>query len=796
MKINNFNLDIQVPYDEELEEVKNNAKNGDADAQLKLGDIYFEGVKTYKDYKQSFQWYKESAYQGNIEACYKVGLCYANGYGTISYVKDAINWLKKAADTGLSAAQYELSQVYFGKIANDENEGVRYLLLSANANYPAAISLLGYWHDNGKYVEQNKTKAIDCYTRASKLGSAVATYNLALCYYHGNGVAKDLNRAFEIMSKAAEMGDDDAQCWLGIMYEEGAGTPKNQIKAVEWFKKSAEQLNPVGMYNLALCYEFGQGVPTSAHTALKWCRLAAQKGDESAKERIPKLIEQEKAQHKPTPDEIYYGFTPCGNPELTKVDKQKDPLYLYLQKHYLKDDYVLGTCADYPNPENSSAYVKYAYAICFFREKHENGSEYPKNYDYIRQAADEGYAPAQFAYGVYSFMNADGYVYRKNNPSYATSVKYFSLAMDQEFPKAVYVCSEFIRRGIYFERSEDLANHIVYWAYLQGDEDAAKVVNNMDKSAREKIVDEIYKLDMKSFCEKSSVEEILDLANQTTENEDVLYILSFIKDKDGEGAYEFAKRCNSSTEATQTLINSAKLGYTQAQYEVGYHALSYQPVPDGSGIRLYPLPSADEGVEFLKMASEQDHLPSALLLAHHYEKTDKAQAITYYKKAHALGDEESAVTLGALLLDADAKKGFDLLNHASQKFPDAYYHLGVCYLKGLGCEKDETKADYYFEIAGKHNGDNYYLASRLYATEGNVPRDFEKIATYLRKAVDWYKTADTSEKTYSYKDAAKREMDNYEKNKCPHCGKYFTGQQVKALLGFKTVCSVCGKKIK
>lgn len=794
--MNNINLDILSPYNKEFYDICCRAQNGDADAQLKLGDFYFEGKYVYKDYAQSFLWYGCAAKQGNIEACYKVGLCYAHRYGTIAYVKNAINWLKKAADTGLSAAQYELALVYLKKREKDPNEALRYLQLSANADYPSALAELGFLYAQGEIVEKNIVKAIEYYERAVALGNATAKCNLAICYYNGNGVTKDLNKAFTLMSEAAEMNVSDAQCWLGIMYEEGAGTPKNQAKAVEYYKKSAEQLNPVGMYNLALCYEFGQGVPTSAHTALKWCRLAAQKGNEKAQARIPLLIEQEKAQHKPTPDEIYYGFTPCGNPELTKIDKQKDPLYLYLQKHYLKDDYVLGTCADYPNPENSSAYVKYAYAICFFREKHENGSEYPKNYDYIRQAADEGYAPAQFAYGVYSFMNADGYVYRKNNQSYATSVKYFSLAMEQAFPKAMYVCSEFLRRGIYFERSEDLANRIVYFAYLQGDSDAKKVVRDMDKSVREKIVNEIYKLDMKSFCEKSSVEEILDLAVQENENEDALYMLSFIKDKDGKGAYEYAKRCNSSTEATQTLINSAKLGYTQAQYEVGYHALNYQPVPDGSGIRLYPLPSADEGVEFLKMASEQDHLSSALLLAHYYEKTDKAQAITYYEKVHALGDEESAVKLGALLLDSDAKKGFDLLNHASQKFPDAYYHLGVCYLKGLGCEKDETKADYYFEIAGKHNGDNYYLASRLYATEGNVPRDFEKIATYLRKAVDWYASADTNGKTYSYKDASKREMDNYEKNKCPHCGKYFTGQQVKALFGFKTVCSVCGKKIK
>ena len=43
------------------------------------------------------------------------------------------------------------------------------------------------------------------------MGCARGTYNLALCYGHGEGVKKDKKKAAELLHKAADMGNNDAQ---------------------------------------------------------------------------------------------------------------------------------------------------------------------------------------------------------------------------------------------------------------------------------------------------------------------------------------------------------------------------------------------------------------------------------------------------------------------------------------------------------------------------------------------------------------------------------------------------------
>ena len=62
-----------------FEETKKSAELGDANAQYKLGLMYYHGEGTLTDPKMAFYWYKKSAEQGNANAQYNLGLMYYNG---------------------------------------------------------------------------------------------------------------------------------------------------------------------------------------------------------------------------------------------------------------------------------------------------------------------------------------------------------------------------------------------------------------------------------------------------------------------------------------------------------------------------------------------------------------------------------------------------------------------------------------------------------------------------------------------------------------------------------------------
>jgi TPR repeat protein len=62
-----------------FEETKKSAELGNANAQYKLGLMYYNGEGTLTDPKMAFYWYKKSAEQGNANAQYYLGLMYYHG---------------------------------------------------------------------------------------------------------------------------------------------------------------------------------------------------------------------------------------------------------------------------------------------------------------------------------------------------------------------------------------------------------------------------------------------------------------------------------------------------------------------------------------------------------------------------------------------------------------------------------------------------------------------------------------------------------------------------------------------
>jgi TPR repeat protein len=85
---------------------------GNADAQYKLGEMYYDGQVVPRDYKEAVKWHRKSAAQGHSGAQNNLGWMYFNGLGVPKDYKEAVKWYTKSAKQGYSLAQFELSRMY------------------------------------------------------------------------------------------------------------------------------------------------------------------------------------------------------------------------------------------------------------------------------------------------------------------------------------------------------------------------------------------------------------------------------------------------------------------------------------------------------------------------------------------------------------------------------------------------------------------------------------------------------------------------------------------------------------
>jgi TPR repeat protein len=191
----------------DIERLTENAQNGDAIAQMNVGNIYYKGQGVPQNYANAAKWYIQAAEQGIAEAQCMLGFMYDKGYGVPQNYAEALKWSRKAADQGFATAQLILASMY----------------------------------DNGHGVPQDYAEAMKWYRKAADQGEAVSQDNLGAMYERGHGVARDYSEAIRWYRKAAENGDADAENSLGTMYFEGNGVPQNYEEAYAWLSVAAAQ---------------------------------------------------------------------------------------------------------------------------------------------------------------------------------------------------------------------------------------------------------------------------------------------------------------------------------------------------------------------------------------------------------------------------------------------------------------------------------------------------------------------------------------------------------------------------
>ena len=231
-------LDLNNPVIKTIiQNIKQSAKTGDANAQYSLGALYYTGQLIDEDKTQALKWFNKAANQGEPTAQFYLGQMYLNGIGVDKNKLAAINWLKKSAQQGEKQAAIKLTKM-----------GVKFV------KKPTPIK---------KKKRNKKSKRIASATNpgsgsgpssSNRSGTSKTAQNKnfkqakeylfrGMQYRNGNGVPKDSAKSFMWIKKAADLGLPSAQFILGGYYLKGEGVAKDRAKGVELFMQAAENGN-------------------------------------------------------------------------------------------------------------------------------------------------------------------------------------------------------------------------------------------------------------------------------------------------------------------------------------------------------------------------------------------------------------------------------------------------------------------------------------------------------------------------------------------------------------------------
>lgn len=282
------------------------AKQGDAIAQYNVAIIYRYGNYIEKDQEKSFKLFKMSAEQGMIKAQNELGMCYEKGIGVERDIKKAMECYEKASEQGDAYAQYNAAMLYREQRDKDfiKSHGTMYepnlvkaynlFKKSAKQGFAKAQNMLGSCYEHGLGTEKSINLALEWFLMGAEQGEVHAQNNAAYIYIHKYGKKEkgNLKKAVELLKQSASNGNFPAYNMLGKCYKEGWGVEKDTKKAVECYEEAANNGVEASQYNLGVFYWRGEMVEKNILKAVEFFEKAAAQGCSLSKTSLAMIYEK------------------------------------------------------------------------------------------------------------------------------------------------------------------------------------------------------------------------------------------------------------------------------------------------------------------------------------------------------------------------------------------------------------------------------------------------------------------------------------------------------------------------
>ncbi len=238
------------------------ALNGDADAQIKMGDLYFRDPGLITDPMEALFWYRKAAAKNNAQGLLMMGYFFQHGIGVDANLDQAIEWYKKAAEFDSPKACFNLGLIYNAKLGKlgpfvagnqeDALEAMAWFLTGAELGHPESQSMIGLQYCGLGYLKEDFEKALYWLRLAApKVPEAMGA--LANLYAHGKGVLVNKKIAFVLYrlaffnenyqrSAAGQSSINDYELLITSMTEKEIESANHQYHSLKNDKNAIEAL--------------------------------------------------------------------------------------------------------------------------------------------------------------------------------------------------------------------------------------------------------------------------------------------------------------------------------------------------------------------------------------------------------------------------------------------------------------------------------------------------------------------------------------------------------------------------
>lgn len=280
--------------DSNLKELAEKGREGDINAQFKMGEIFYNLAQSTNDrnlkpalYNNAKDWLDEASKNGHLEAQYILADIYKTGASGSIDCSKALELLIKSASNGYFKSQFELYNMYNDGMCVNKNIVKSQEWLNKAEFSNSAFFCAKYYLDN------DFTKAKKFCEDSANSGNPSSQYIFGMMLLNGIGIKKDCALASKWLKNSADKNFTEAKFQLGRIYLDGFCVKKNNNIAFKYLNEASKDKNGRAQLLLSKMYFEGEGVEEDYLKAKEFCGLACENGVNSACELYSKFMDIE-----------------------------------------------------------------------------------------------------------------------------------------------------------------------------------------------------------------------------------------------------------------------------------------------------------------------------------------------------------------------------------------------------------------------------------------------------------------------------------------------------------------------
>jgi TPR repeat protein len=253
---------------------------GNSEALLRLGDLYFGGSLVPADFARAFSYYQRAANTGSSTAKLRIGEMLVRGQGVEQDIERGRALVREVAESGNPKALVVLGNLYSAgdHSAIDATAAADAFEKAVALGDSEALLLLGDLFSEGEIVAVDMARAFGYYERAAAAGSDTAKTLVAAMTVRGEGTVANVDRGLDTLRTLADAGNAGALVALGDIYARGDAGSVDAAAAISLFEKAAAIGSTQALMRLGAAFSYGVIVRADGKRAADYYRRAADAG--------------------------------------------------------------------------------------------------------------------------------------------------------------------------------------------------------------------------------------------------------------------------------------------------------------------------------------------------------------------------------------------------------------------------------------------------------------------------------------------------------------------------------------